>query len=63
MLSRFFVVNVAIVSRSIDNPFPLAAVNIAVSTAVCPHLAACRPSGGTMRGLTLCNVMRTVIRP
>nr|WP_314384580.1 hypothetical protein [uncultured Cardiobacterium sp.] len=55
--------NVAMVDRLIDDVDPLDAVNIIISTTVCRHPAACCPPEAAKRGLTPCNVMRTVTRP
>ena len=51
------------VDRLIDDVDPLDAVNIVISAAVCRHPAVYHPSGAAKRGLTPCNVMRTVTRP
>jgi hypothetical protein len=57
------VVNITIVNRFTGDDFPLDTVNIVISAAVCRHSAACCPPEAAKRGLTPCNVMRTVTRP
>jgi len=56
-------VNIAMLNRLTGDVFPLDAVNIVISAAVCRHPAACCPPEAAKRGLTPCNVMRTVTRP
>ena len=56
-------VNIAMVNRLTGDVFPLDAVNIVISAAVCRHPAVYHPTEATKRGLTPCNVMRTVTRP
>jgi len=51
------------VNRLTGDVVPLDVVNIIISAAVCHHPAACCPPEAAKRGLTPCNVIRTVTRP